>query len=99
MVGNTRSHKLVIFQVFWIQCDDSLFPFEFDKTSKLPTFSRDIEELQIEVGDVCISVGDVNVLGKTSTEALALLLAPGSEGRVLPIRILKSNTKSTQIPK
>lgn len=92
MAKPSRNSNLVIFQVYYLHNDDTLFPFEFDKNAKIPTFSKDVQELQIDAGDVCLAIGAANVLGKTSTEVLKLLLTPGDYGSVVTIRILKQQS-------
>ena len=91
-MSNPSRRRLVIFQVYYLHSDDTLFPFEFDKNAELPTFSKDVEELQIDAGDVCLAIGDTNVLGKTRLEILKLLLTPGDYGSEITIRILKEQS-------
>lgn len=94
MANNQRP---VIFQVFYLANEDTEeFTFELDQTKDKPTFSKSIDELQIDEQDVLVAINDVNVLGKSNLEVLQELRQEWESNSVVNLRILKHEYGESQ---
>ena len=66
-----RNRRPVIFQVFYLANEDTEeFNFELDQSKDKPTFSKSVDDIQIDVGDVLVAINGVNVLAKSNQEVL-----------------------------
>ena len=84
-----RNRRPVIFQVFYLANEDTEFTFEFDLTKEKPTFSKSVDDLQIDEQDILVSINDVNVLSKSNQEVLQELRKEWEPNSVVNLRILK----------